>query len=86
MSGDQQDVRGALVAWLLERNPDLSPGDLDGSTPLIERRYLTSLGVADLLLHIEDLRGRPVDPSALRPGVFRDLDAIQRAFFAGDRE
>ena len=72
----------ALRRWVLERNPELNDSDLSDDTPLIERRYLTSLQVADLLLFLEELRGAPVDASRLKPGVFRSIDAIHQAFLA----
>ena len=76
-----EDARAALREWILEQNPEVSAADVSDDTPLIERRYLTSLQVADLLVLIEQLRGAPVDPSRLRPGVFRSIDAIHGAFF-----
>ena len=81
----EPEVREALRRWVRDRNPDLAAGEPDDATPLIERRYLTSLQVADLLVHIERLRQAPVDPTALRPGAFRSIDAIWAAFFAGAR-
>jgi hypothetical protein len=72
----------ALRRWVLERNPSLDEADLADDTPLIERRYLTSLQVPDLLVFIEQRRGRPVDPARLKPGAFRSIDAIHGAFFA----
>ena len=74
--------RDAVRQWVLERNPDLEDADLADDTPLIERRYLTSLQVADLLVFLEELRGAPVDPSRLKPGVFRSIDSIHQAFLA----
>ena len=81
----EAEVRDALRRWVRERNPDLPAGEPGDATPLIERRYLTSLQVADLLVHIERLRQAPVEPTSLRPGSFRDIDAIWAAFFAGAR-
>ncbi len=77
-----QDDKEALRRWLLERNPNLHHADLSDDTPLIERRYLTSLQVADLLVYLEELRGSPVDPGQLKPGVFRSIDSIHQAFLA----
>jgi acyl carrier protein len=74
------DVRAALRQWVADRNDGLSPDDLDERTPLIEARYLTSLQVAELLLFLEELSGRPVDVAALRPGVFRDIETICETF------
>ena len=75
------NVKDALRAWIRERNPDVPADEPADDTRLIERRYLTSLQVADLLLYIEELRGAPVDPSRLKPGVFASIDAIHAAFF-----
>ncbi|MBW3626182.1 MAG: hypothetical protein KY412_01075 [Actinobacteria bacterium] len=75
------EVREALRSWIAERNPDLPAGEPSDDTPLIERRYLTSLQVTDLLLYVEELRQAPIDPASLRPGVFRSIDAIHSAFF-----
>lgn len=73
--------RDALRAWIRRHNPDVPAGEPKDGTPLIERRYLTSLQVADLLLYIEELRQAPVDPARLKPGVFASIDAIHAAFF-----
>jgi hypothetical protein len=77
-----EEERDALRQWIRDHNPDVPPGEPADDTPVIERRYLTSLQVADLLLYIEELRRQPVDASRLRPGVFRTIDAIHAAFFA----
>jgi len=75
------DARDALRTWIRERNPDVPPGEPADGTRIIERRYLTSLQVADLLLYIEELRQAPVDPHRLKPGVFASIDSIHAAFF-----
>ncbi|MFN2502843.1 MAG: hypothetical protein ABR540_01170, partial [Acidimicrobiales bacterium] len=77
----EAEARAALRNWVAARNPDVDPAELTDDTPLIERRYLTSLQVADLMVFIESLRQAPLDPTALRPGVFRSIDAIHGAFF-----
>jgi chorismate-pyruvate lyase len=78
----EAEARQALRSWIAERNPDLAAGELADDTPLIERRYLTSLQVADLLVYIEELRQEPIEPASLRPGAFRSIDAIHSAFFS----
>ena len=75
------NARDALRAGIREHNPDVPAGEPADDTPLIERRYLTSLQVADLLLYIEELRQSPVDPARLKPGVFASIDSIHAAFF-----
>lgn len=78
----EDEARAALRTWIAERNPDVDPAELADDTPLIERRYLTSLQIADLMVFIESLRQAPIDPVVLRPGIFRSVDAICGSFFA----
>ncbi|MBW3565724.1 MAG: hypothetical protein KY459_13470 [Acidobacteria bacterium] len=56
--------------------------NLSDSTPLIEEGILTSVQVPDLLLFIEELRGRPVEIDELGPGAFQSIDVIMQRFFA----
>lgn len=78
--------RGALFQWVLRKGRGVDPTTLTGSTPLLDGRHLNSLHIPDLLLFIEQLRGRPVDISRLRAGDFRDLDTICARFLAGDHK
>ena len=76
------DVREQLRRWMTEhsRTP-LEDRTLTDATPLIEEGILSSVQVPDLLLFIEELRGRPVDVGELKPGSFRNVDAIVNRFF-----
>jgi hypothetical protein len=76
------DRRAALRGWVLDRNRELDPATLRDDTPLISTRLVTSLQVIDLLLFIESLRERPVNPGSLCAGAFRDIDTIHRTFLA----
>ncbi len=78
----EPEVRDALRTWVRAHNADVPADEPADDSPLIERRYLTSLQVADLLVYIEELRRSPVDAARLRPGVFRSIDAIYAAFFS----
>jgi len=78
----EQEERDALRAWIRAHNPDVPDGEPADDTPVIERRYLTSLQVADLLLYIEELRQAPIDPRRLQAGVFKSIDTIHATFFA----
>lgn len=81
----EAEARHALRGWVRDHSP-ASPGeDFDDATPLIASGHLTSLQVTDLLLFVEELRGEPLDPSSLRPGVFRDIDTIYATFLASSR-
>jgi hypothetical protein len=68
-----------LRAWLTERNPAAAAVTED--TPIVERRILSSLDVAHLLLFIEELSGRPLALDALGPGAFSTLATIYTRFF-----
>ena len=76
----EPEVRERLREWVRSHAGDRA-AELADDTPLISSRLVTSLQVTDLLLLIEELRGDALDPSALRPGVFRDIDTIYATFF-----
>lgn len=69
-----------LRAWILEHGRNIDDAGLTDDTPLLERRILSSLQIADLLLFLEELRGTPVDLEGLTGASFRDLGAMARAF------
>jgi len=69
-----------LRAWILEHGRRIDASELTDDTPLLERRILTSLQLADLLLFLEELRDRPVDIESLTGSSFRDLGSMVKAF------
>jgi len=69
-----------LRAWILEHGKRIEPAELRDDTPLLERRILTSLQLAELLLFLEELRGAPVDLEGLSGTAFRDLASMAKAF------
>lgn len=78
----EDEARRALRSWVRDRSPAPALEGFDDQTPLIASRLITSLQITDLLLFIEELRGAPLDPASLRPGVFRDIDTIYARFLA----
>ena len=76
------DAREKVRSWLAEHGRTTVDGaTLTDATPLIDEGILSSIQVPELLLFIEDLRGRPVEVSELQPGAFRSVDAIVSTFF-----
>ena len=81
----ETEVRTALRAWIVRTRGKVRQKDLADDTPILERRIVKSLDIMDLILFLEELRGLPIDVEALKPGVFRSIDAIWTNFFAGAR-
>jgi hypothetical protein len=77
------EIRAALRGWIARTNGGVPEDSLTDETPILETRILKSLHVPDLILFIEQLSGRSIDVSQLKPGVFRNVDAIVRSFFGG---
>ncbi|MCS0639776.1 acyl carrier protein [Streptomyces sp. LP05-1] len=75
MTATWQDVR----SWILQRNPDLT--EVDPETDLIETRIVDSLQFVELVLHIEELRGKAMDFDDIDLDAFRTLKDIERNFF-----
>ncbi|HEY2515079.1 MAG TPA: hypothetical protein VGI39_29640 [Polyangiaceae bacterium] len=77
----RQEARHELRTWVTNttRTP---PADLRDDTPILEQRIITSLDVAELVLFLEDLRGKPIDYTLLNGASLRSVDAICTAFLA----
>lgn len=78
----EAELRQALRAWVRRHATVEVAESFDDATPLITTRYLSSLQVAELLMYVEELRGRSLDVAVLRPGVFRDIDTVYATFLA----
>ncbi|MBZ0232238.1 MAG: acyl carrier protein [Deltaproteobacteria bacterium] len=82
MSSATGTAKDRLRAWILEHGRRVDGVELTDDTPLLEKRILSSLQIADLLLFLEELRGAPVELEGLTGASFRDLGAMSRAFLA----
>jgi hypothetical protein len=78
----EQEVKLALKEWVAKSSGKVSADQLNDDTPIIEQRFITSLQVMDLILHIERMTEQPVDVEQLKPGAFRDIQSIYTNFFA----
>jgi hypothetical protein len=74
--------KARLRAWVLEHGRRIDGVELTNETPLLEKRILSSLQIADLLLFLEELRGAPVELEGLSGASFRDLASMARNFLA----
>lgn len=80
---DRTYGRAAVRSFVLGLNPGLDPAELRDDTPLVTTRLVTSRDILDLLLLVESLRRRPIDPRTLVASTFADIDAIVRALLSG---
>jgi acyl carrier protein len=60
--------------------PETDTRALAADTPLLECRVISSFDIVELILHLEQIRGRRVRREQLVPGSFRDLATIARVF------
>lgn len=74
------ETKQRLRAWIVANGHRITDAELTDETPLLERRILSSLQLAELLLFLEELRGAPVELEGLTGASFRDLGAMARAF------
>ena len=75
------EVRAALRDWIVRTNGKVPAAEIADDTPILERRIVKSLDILDLILFLEELREKPIDVEKLKPGVFRNIDAIWTNFF-----
>ncbi|HUQ04063.1 MAG TPA: hypothetical protein VM261_16305 [Kofleriaceae bacterium] len=73
-------AKDRLRAWVVTNGRTIEGVELTDETPLLEKRILSSLQIADLLLFLEELRGEPVELEGLTGASFRDLGSMSRAF------
>ncbi|MER6443760.1 acyl carrier protein [Streptomyces venezuelae] len=69
---------GPVRDWILERNPDVT--DLSPDTDILETRVVTSLQFVELVLFVEDLRGRMLEANDVDLDAFRTLESIERTY------
>lgn len=78
------EIKAALKEWIAKKSGKVAAADLADDTPIIERRIISSLQVMDLILHLERLRGKPVEIDSLKPGAFRTVGDIYANFFPAE--
>lgn len=69
-----------LRACLTTIRPDADIENVADDTPLLEARIISSFDVVELILHLENMRGRRIARRQLVPDSFRDLRTIARVF------
>ena len=72
-----------LKSWILKKNNKIKSEDLNDETLLLESRIISSLHIMELILEIEKLKGSRLNLKNIKPGVFKSVNAIYDAFFAG---
>ena len=77
-----ETVRTCLAAI----KPDIDVAAVPVDLPLLEERVITSFDILDLILHLEQISGRPVNRAQMVPGSFRDLATIAQVFLDAERE
>jgi len=82
-SFNEQEIKTKLRAWVAAKSKHPEAAQLTDETPILERRILSSLQVMDLILHLEQLRGTPLQPDELQPGTFSSVNRIYEYFFQG---
>ncbi len=79
---NEEEAKGELRTWILERAQASSDQSLKNDTPVLEEGLLSSLDIVELILFIESLKGGEVDVEDIDPESFRDINTIYEAFLA----
>ncbi len=66
-----------------ELKPGLDLESVSDDTPLLEQRIISSFDMVELVLHLEQASGQPINRSQMVPGSFRDIRTIADVFFTG---
>lgn len=76
------EIKLCLREWIAAKSRHVDAAKLCDDTPLFDQRMLSSLQMMDLILFIEQLSRKGIDPNALRPAGFASVNEIYRTFFA----
>lgn len=79
---NRPDAIAQVRACLAAIKPNIDVDAVRDDTLLLAERVITSFDVLDLLLHLEEISGRPINRAQLMPGSFRDIATIARVFLA----
>jgi acyl carrier protein len=71
----------SLRQWIRDLHSE--PVEVGDETDLIETGLVSSLQFVSMVVEIERLHGRRLEPTMIRPSSMRTLDGIDRAVFRG---
>lgn len=74
-------MKEKLRHWVLGNAHNAHQADIDDQTEILESRLITSLQIMDLILFVEQLTGKSVELSQIKPRSFASIDAIYATFF-----
>lgn len=74
------ELKDSVRQWVLKNNKKISPDELDNTTPLLEKRIISSLQIMDLILFLESLQKGSISVENLNAESFASIDAIYTHF------
>lgn len=69
-------AREAIRAFILGRNPGLSPDSITAQTSLVTSDALDSIGVLDLMMELGERFGFEIEEDAFALAHFESIDAL----------
>lgn len=69
-------ARAAIRAFILGRNPGLSPDSVTAQTSLVTSDALDSIGVLDLMMELGERFGFEIEEDAFALAHFESIDAL----------
>ena len=80
MSQEAQ-IKMQLKEWIVACKSGAKIEDIADDTALITHKYISSVQVLDLILHLESLGAKNLEPSRLTPQSFQTVTSIYQNFF-----
>ena len=81
---DIPSIKSHLRSWLCKYNPTVNVEDISFNSDLFESEVLDSLGAIALVIELETLLRKTIDPSTLDISNLRSIDSIVRTYFHGN--
>lgn len=77
----ETQIKADLKNWIVQCKSGLTVEQIQDETPLIAQKYISSVQVLDLILFVESLGAKDLDPSKLTPQSFQTVNSIYQNFF-----
>lgn len=79
----ESELKEKLKEWIIKNSRSEKVNEINNATKILEEKIVTSLQIMELIVYLEQLTGRPVNPDQLKPGAFSSIEHIYDVFYEG---
>jgi len=77
----ENEIKSQIKEWLISKSKNEEAAKMTNDTKIIGERVITSLQIMDLMLFMEQLSKKRLDPEDLKPGIFSTINQIYETYY-----